>query len=275
MNCMNTKNLTKLSIQIITEYYKDNLEPFFKYIDEEILWIGPAQGQWLQGKPSILATWEKEDHNLSFTMNNIRATSLTSSHKFCEIVLTYGIVTHYSNGLDIHLNQILHYTWCERKIKQEDGTIIKEPKLLMLHISNPLPYDHRDTIYPVHRKEVSYPEKEYSKKDGRIIVNGINRSIYSLLTDKIYWLESVDKGLHSIIHCEEENVSVLESISTLAKLYPKDFIQIHISYLINPEFVESIQRFQVKMRDGTMLPIPQKKYTAIKAALLAYWSEQK
>ena len=44
----------KLTYYIVSEYYRNNLEPFFEYIDENILWIGPADKQLLRSKDAII-----------------------------------------------------------------------------------------------------------------------------------------------------------------------------------------------------------------------------
>ena len=60
----------------------------------------------------------------------------------------------------------------------------------------------------------------------------------------------------------------VERLSALAERYGAFFIRCHESYLINPSFVQKISRFQVQMTDGRIIPIPEKKYTSVKAALL-------
>ena len=45
-------------------------------------------------------------------------------------------------------------------------------------------------------------------------------------------------------------------------------IRCHSSYIVNPIHVTSIGRFYLIMSDDKRIPIPEKKYTKIKAALL-------
>ena len=40
----------KLSYLIVSEYYRNNLDPLFEYIDDNILWIGPAEKHLLRSK---------------------------------------------------------------------------------------------------------------------------------------------------------------------------------------------------------------------------------
>lgn len=263
---MNISYLTEQSILIITEYYKNNLTPYFESVDDDILWIGPAKGQWIRGRQALLDAWDKEKHDLSFSMSSITSNYITSSKHYCEIVLTYAVFIHYPDGQVVHRDQQLHYTWCERKIPDAEGNIQKVPKILMIHISNPISYDERDTIYPVHFPETSFLKARPAIAGSRILVQGLDQATHYLLSDSIVWMESENKGLHTKIHTTGETLSVINSLSSIAKAYPQLFIRTHSSYLVNPMYSHHLKRFQIELSDGAVLPVPQKKYTAVKKA---------
>lgn len=92
---MNTNEIIEKSVYIITEYYKNNTQPFFDNIDDDILWIGPAENQILRGKANILSAWSNESHSLTFTMSDITTIPIRCSATVFEIVLIYHIYTHY------------------------------------------------------------------------------------------------------------------------------------------------------------------------------------
>lgn len=46
---MTANDLIYKSIYIITEYYNNNLQPYFDNISEDVLWIGPAERQEIRG----------------------------------------------------------------------------------------------------------------------------------------------------------------------------------------------------------------------------------
>lgn len=46
------------------------------------------------------------------------------------------------------------------------------------------------------------------------------------------------------------------------------FIKVHRSYIVNICYVAMIQMHEIIMSDGTFIPIPEKKYTAVKKLLL-------
>lgn len=139
------------SIYIITEYYNNNLQPFFAHVSEDILWIGPADSQELRGREIIILTFSSEEHKLTFTMGPIRSESVFLNDSACEIVLHYEIYTHYPDGnTDFH-NQRLQYSWHKKTVQTKQG-LDSHWEIAMIHISNAWHYDSNDTIYPNHYK---------------------------------------------------------------------------------------------------------------------------
>lgn len=47
---MNTTELAQLTADLLTQYYDNNIEPFFNHCHEDVLWLGPAKGQMIRGK---------------------------------------------------------------------------------------------------------------------------------------------------------------------------------------------------------------------------------
>lgn len=271
---MDIHELTEKSIYIITEYYKNNLQPYFDSIDDDILWIGPAEGQFMRTKKVIIDAWQKEEHNLIFSMNNISSTTITSGRQYCEVLLHYIVFTHYPDGSILHHDQRLHYTWCERKVTLEDGSTQKIPKILMIHISNAFPYDDRDKIYPVHFADMTIQDMNCAVEGKRIFVRGIDQFMYYLLASTIQWIESEDKGVHSRIHMiDQKSIVIMDTVSKLSAAYSEFFIRIHASYLINPLYIRNLRRFEVELADGTVLPVPEKKYTRIKKEINNWFEE--
>ena len=91
---MKTDDLIRRSIYIITEYYKNNLTPFFESVSDDILWLGPAERQQIQGKEALIQTWAKEKHSLTFTIYNITALCVSPHARVKEVLLHYDICTH-------------------------------------------------------------------------------------------------------------------------------------------------------------------------------------
>ena len=62
---MTANDLIYKSIYIITEYYNNNLQPYFDNISEDVLWIGPAERQEIRGREQVISTFSAEVHGLA------------------------------------------------------------------------------------------------------------------------------------------------------------------------------------------------------------------
>ncbi len=264
---MKTDDLIYRSIFIITEYYKNNLEPFFESLSEDVLWVGPSGHQLLQGKENLIRAWAAEKHALTFTMGDIKVLCISPHSHVKEIFLRYPIYTHYPSGnTDMH-GQRLQYTWREKRIKTGAGWESR-PEIVMLHISNAWKYDSRDSIYPVHYESLSVQEPLSPHSMQSILVKASDMSVHRIIADHVLYIETIKRSARLLVHTRDETLTVSGTLPGLETAYPGLFLRVHASYLVNPVHVQEIRRFSITLSDGTQLPVPEKKYTKIKKIFL-------
>ncbi|MCR5102376.1 MAG: LytTR family transcriptional regulator [Butyrivibrio sp.] len=263
---MNINSVVELSINIITDYYNNDLTKFFEYMDDDVLWIGPAERQWISGKQNLVDAFANENNILTFKMGNISATFIQTSRTCCEIILKYLVLTNYPDGQVLQHNQRLQFTWVEKSVKDSTD---KQLRIKLLHISNSFPYDKRDNIYPIHYESVADSNYEIapSTSGPRLLVRDKSQSMHFLSVNTIMWIESYDNSTHTLIHMEDEDLVSIEALSVIASKNCPSLIRTHSSYMVNPLYVKKISRFQIEMTNGTVLPVPEKKYTAVKKEL--------
>ena len=106
----------------------------------------------------------------------------------------------------------------------------------------------------------------------RILVRGMKDESHYLDADSVIYIESTDSSHHSLIHTENKVIPCLDKVTSLAERYGDCLLRCHASYLVNPFYVRSLKRFSLTLSDGTVLPVPEKKYTAFKR-MLNNWAE--
>ncbi len=265
---MNKQKIMDLSLQITTDYYDNNIQPFLDSLDEKSLWYGPAQGQFLSGKDAIIAAWSAEtDHPLTFTLENIHVTAITTSSSFYEVMLGFDVTTHYPDGKSVTHFQRIHLTWSIHRITDSGGKIKRVPKILMCVITNPHHKNKKDHIYPTHYDPAYWNQSEPGNEGVRMVFHTTDNSDYYLSSSSILWIGSAGNSRHCAIHTTRETIEVIATTSMIEKQYPDVLLRCHTSYLVNPDYIKSICHFSVTMEDGTKLPIPEKKYTAFKKAV--------
>jgi len=264
---MTSKDLIYQSIHIISEYYNNNLQPFFDNISEDILWIGPAEKQEIRGRDKVIATFSSEVHELTFTMGSIRTISIAPLKTAHDIILQYEIYTHYPDGnTDLH-NQRLHYSWYKKRIRTENGSN-EQWEIGIIHISNAWPYDQQDTIYPNHYKYLGLPVRLIEKSKHFLTVMANDMSIHRIPINNLLYIETIKKTAKLCIHTTTDTIIVNGKLSDFENTYSDFLLRIHAGFLINPDHVSKMERFAVIMSSGTRIPVPEKKYTAIKRRIL-------
>ena len=261
---MNQQHIADLSAELIMKYYDNDYMPFLNHMDDDALWYGPAEGQFLHGRETMIEIWNAEDHSLRFTLGNMEVVHTTSHPSFCDVMLSYHVTTHYPDNHDITLYQRLLMTWCERIAEDEYGNREKLPRILLCHISNPHAKHDDDVIYPTNFHEIYHSNTALKRSGERIHFHGLDRSDYFFLSDTIIRIEAAHGGKHSVLVTADEEVEVMTSITALEKRYGHLFLRCHQSYLVNPLYIRSIRRFKLTLTDGSELPIPEKKYTAFR-----------
>ena len=258
---MNIQETAKFAATILTNYYNNDIRLFLESCHKDVLWIGPAEKQIIRTKAALIEAFRNEHHNLKFIINNLTVTPISAgSAKTCEILLFFLVDTIWPDKSVSRANQRIQLTFVE-----ENG----RPQIKLCHISNAIAYDERDNIYPVHYDENYEHYKHYTlageARSERLIVKSVNKSLLYLQWPRILYVESL--GSHTMIHTLDGDFESIDNLLSIKNQFSELFYQIHKCYLINPEHVREIIRFQVTMTDGTTLPIPEKKYTAVKADL--------
>lgn len=94
--------------------------------------------------------------------------------------------------------------------------------------------------------------------EGKVMVQGGHGSTYLLLPDEIMFIEA--RNMYSEIHCRTQVITAHEQLSSIHGRLPSNFLKIHRSYLVNICYVEKVERYRVRLNNGSVLPVPEKKY---------------
>ncbi len=259
---MNIKETVDLTNDIVQRYYRNDIRPFLDHVDEKVLWYGPAKGQYISGRQSIIDAWANEKHSLTFTLGNVRLDYISSHSSYLEVLMSFPVTTHFPEGDHITVDQIIHITWCERMIGGN-----KVPRMLVIHISNLYHQNEADNIYPVHFNATYKGYMRMTETSQRLYFRCTDSSDLYLLPDTIIYAESIDYGRHSMLYTTGGTFRISPSTATLEKDHPEFLARCHKCYLLNPAHIISIRRFCATMSNGKELPIPEKKYTKLKAEL--------
>lgn len=265
---MDAKQLNRITTKILEDYYRNDVRTFFHYASDDMLWIGPRQGQLLFGKEQMEQAWAREKHALVFKMGNLEfITEKTARDVFSQIAF-FKVATIFPDGrVHVHDQRIL-LLW---KAKAVGGRSVYRIKTTF--ISNAAPRNEGDVIYAVHDGDTSNDAIKL------FVPHGANRSI-AIRTSRstttyaqastVLRVESTDRGNRTAFVTKEGTVRCIDPIGTVAKQTEGILMRCHSGYLVNPAHVTAIERFRLTMDDGADVPIPEKKYTAFRRRFEAW-----
>ena len=136
---MDTRKIVQKSVNILVEYYENNIQPFEDAMDDDILWIGPLQGQMIRGKKNLINTYALEEHDLTFDVFDMQASVVYSTKQHCEVLLTFIVDTHYPDQSVIRCHQRVLLSWQHYIEHTESGKRISHDLIHSCFISNAIP----------------------------------------------------------------------------------------------------------------------------------------
>lgn len=108
---------------------------------------------------------------------------------------------------------------------------------------------------------------KYSCKEG-IAISVEGKSVNVAFED-IAYIESCGRDID--IHVGDKILTTHIKISDMEKMLPqKDFFRCHRSYIVNFNYMDSIERYQVTMKAGDYIPVSQQLYAETKNRYLKY-----
>ena len=254
-------NLEALTVQLIEKYYANDRRLFFEYMDDDIIWIGPAIRQYMEGKQNLLDAFAQEHHSLLFRTAQMSSRMITGSHSSCEVLVRFLVYTYYPSGhISMHHQRVTLF-WKKHKAER-----FPQWRYAMIHISNGMEVDNRDTIYPTHFDEferkhlLNHFETLQKEMDAnRLVVRGTDSSTYYVRHEDLLYVCG-GKGKFCDIYTQNGTIRVRLLIEQIRKMLPEQFYRPHRSYLVNVLKIQNLSRYEIQMQDGTVIPVPPKKY---------------
>ena len=265
---MKQKEISALTLDLIANFFKGNIQPLIDYLDENVLWIGSLDSQALRGKENLAAILIKGRDAFSYTIGDVSSQITPVGKKGMNTVLFYTVYLHMDDGSTAVMRQRTLISWAEQK-SQEEGEDDSVPRIAMIMVSNAA------TLPLV--QSVDKTELPVSSGTGanHIMIRGMKDESHYLDTDGIIYIESTDSSHHSLVHTIAGTIHCQDKVTVMAEKYSRYFLRSHASYLINPRYIRSLKRFSLTLSNGVVLPVPEKKYTAFKKQLNKWTEEHK
>ena len=219
---MDTRKIVQKSVNVLVEYYENNIQPFEDAMDDDILWIGPLQGQMIRGKKNLVNTYALEEHDLTFDVFDMQASVVYSTKQHCEVLLTFIVDTHYPDQSVIRCHQRVLLSWQHYIEHTESGKRISHDLIHNCFISNAIPADTRDTII-----RFILQSCHFHRNSALHQAADISHCLASTNNNYIYWISrssasratnAAAKFLHWTVFLNQQNLRPAFSVNILMYL---------------------------------------------------------
>lgn len=255
-------SLTQQTQQFIADFFQKNSKAVFSQLHPDIVWIGAADNQYFRGIGPVCQYLTNVFEDLTACIIETQHYDLIySDASLCIITGAYKGHTTPGKKEMFAASQRVTFIW---KLCGSSW------KIFHFHMSNPLEFQEKTEYFPHKAGQCTYEYvqsllQKKSTLPDTLIFHGCNAESYFILPDDICYIEA--DNIHSIVHTQLEPLTICQPISSLPSILPKEFVQIHRSFIVNKKHIMEAKRYYIRMKNGTKLPIPEKRYPHILSKL--------
>ena len=184
----------------------------------------------MEGKQNLLDAFAQEHHSLLFRTAQMSSRMITGSHSSCEVLVRFLVYTYYPSGhISMHHQRVTLF-WKKHKAER-----FPQWRYAMIHISNGMEVDNRDTIYPTHFDEferkhlLNHFETLQKEMDAnRLVVRGTDSSTYYVRHEDLLYVCG-GKGKFCDIYTQNGTIRVRLLIEQIRKYSGSDRLQSNLA----------------------------------------------
>ncbi len=114
--------------------------------------------------------------------------------------------------------------------------------------------------------------KKHRKDDSPSIVMANDTGKYKVFLKSLRYVETFNRNL--LLHTEQENIICYKSMKEMEQeLQDRGFIRCHTSYIVNLFYVKGVNKLEMELITGEIIPISQPKRKGVMEKLAEYWGD--
>lgn len=250
----------RLTHEVLVRYWQRDYMFAIENCMNDVIWVGSRQDEFQIGVAATQADFERavkelQPCHLVDAEYHIAASGL----KFCAVVGRYLVTTDSSADYYLQVQQRCSFVW----VKTDVGL-----KISHLHISNPIgelkiaPNEAFPNTIGKMAHRYLMNRLEHTSNNDSLSVYGDGGSLHFIHLSDILYVAALDKD--SVITTVNGDFYCKTGINEIAKQAKPRLLSIHRSYLVNPEYVSTLERYNVIMANGKKLPVPAKRFNEVR-----------
>lgn len=114
--------------------------------------------------------------------------------------------------------------------------------------------------------------KRHRNDDSPSIAITNDTGKYKVFLKSLRYVETFNRNL--LLHTEQENIICYKSMKEMEQeLLGKGFIRCHTSYIVNLFYVKGVNKLEIELITGEIIPISQPKRKSFMEKLAEYWGD--
>lgn len=255
--------IEQYAVESLIKFYSYDYSKLMEYLDDNVIWYGPREGQYIVGKTRLLKNLEKLNKNVKYSVQSITSQLPSYSPTNYTVMVQCRLYIYYPDGKVSKRTQ--HIVMIGQKCRDHNGKVFW--KCPFIHVSDVREKDEK--LPEAYTAEISKLHDSEKSEAKRLVLPTDNYSSVYIKEDSIKYIVG-GKGVMCTVYTFDEKYNIHLLLKDIKQLLPDYYYRCHSSYIVNLFSVRAIGSSFITMDDGTQIPIPVKRYKAIKADIDAW-----
>lgn len=253
----------------LERFWKLDIDFLLDLCAPDVMWIAPEQERYMRGIDAVRADFianREERVSCHFTSSEFDVVQNVGAA--CTVVGRYIVSTDDDAPYFISVQQRLLFTW---------ELIEGELRIRCIYISHPrgelAVADGESFANALGKMASRYMEARLAltRDRRRVSFTEPNGTLRFVPLSEILYAQA--RGKNCELRTTTGCYTARSSLKSIRDQLSQDFVEAHRSYLVNVGYVQTVRPYYVQMTNGEQIPVPEKRFNAVRAALMCKHGE--
>lgn len=254
-------DIEQYAVDSLIKFYNHDYSKLMEYLDDNVIWYGPREGQYIVGKARLLKSLEKLDKSVRYSVDSITTQLPSYSPNNYTVMVRCHLCIYYPDGRAS--KRIQHIVMTGQRCRDHNGKVFW--RCPFIHVSDVRTKSERLGV-EVGSPDFSKMAVLLERDEKRLVLPTDNYSSVYITESSIRYIVG-GKGIKCTVYTFDGSYNIHLLLKDMLERLPDYFYRCHSSYIVNLYRVRAINSSFITMDDGTQIPVPTKKYKEIKNAI--------
>lgn len=258
----------KMTKEVVHSFFDRKKDEFLQSLSEDLMWIGAFDFQWAENLSKFVTLTSGEFQSPQIFILEEEYHLLKKTNNLWIIYGKYKNCALLPDGTDLHAHNRGTFIWEK-----------KENELKLIHIHSSSAYNvplstHYEAKQAKERAEDLEEGKDFlgflqkiaqSKPQQKLLFRDLDGSHHIFHPFEILYLKA--NGKYTEIHARNKVILAMGMLGNNITELPFQFVATQKSFVVNRFYIETIERYQAKLKNGESIPISKHRYMEVREQL--------